>query len=219
MIRAENLFKIYKTNKIEVTAINGVSVNINDGEFVSVVGKSGSGKSTLLHLLGGLDKPSSGQIFYDGNEITALKEKDLLLFRREHIGFVFQSFYLIPELNIKENVIYPSLLLKSSYDEQYFNEIIERLELSDRLEHLPSQLSGGQLQRTAIARALINKPNVLFCDEPTGNLDTVSAKNCIDALLTLHKQFNQTLIIVTHDMDIAKMADRALSITDGVMVV
>lgn len=215
MIKTENLSKKYTQGQQEIFALNRLSIQIEDGEFVAVVGKSGSGKSTLLHLLGGLDTPTGGSVWYDGTNLTELSEKRLSVFRRDHIGFVFQEYHLIPELTVKENILYPALLAKKEVNPTYLEELISALELEKRLTHLPSQLSGGQQQRTAVARAFINQPRVILCDEPTGNLDSRSGQAVIDMIARLKKQFHQTVVVVTHDLDFAKTADRILKIRDG----
>lgn len=215
MIKTENLSKKYTQGQQEIFALNRLSIQIEDGEFVAVVGKSGSGKSTLLHLLGGLDTPTEGSVWYDGTNLTELSEKRLSVFRRDHIGFVFQEYHLIPELTVKENILYPALLAKKEVNPTYLKELISALELDERLTHLPSQLSGGQQQRTAVARAFINQPRVILCDEPTGNLDSRSGQAVIDMIARLKKQFHQTVVVVTHDLDFAKTADRILKIRDG----
>lgn len=215
MIKTENLSKKYTQGQQEIFALNRLSIQIEDGEFAAIVGKSGSGKSTLLHLLGGLDTPTEGSVWYDGTNLTELSEKRLSVFRRDHIGFVFQEYHLIPELTVKENILYPALLAKKEVNPTYFEELISALELEERLTHLPSQLSGGQQQRTAVARAFINQPRVVLCDEPTGNLDSRSGQAVIDMIARLKKQFHQTVVVVTHDLDFAKTADRILKIRDG----
>lgn len=218
MIRAENLRKTYQQGETVIHAVDGVSLQIEQGEFIAIVGKSGSGKSTLLHLLGGLDTPTEGSVFYDDVNLSQLKETPSARFRRVHIGFVFQEYHLIPELTVRENIIYPALLAKKKVDEDYLGQLISTLELDDRVTHLPSQLSGGQQQRTAVARAFINQPEVVLCDEPTGNLDSHSGKAVMEMIASLRRQFHQTVVVVTHDMEFAQTADRILTIRDGKIV-
>ncbi len=218
MIRAENLRKSYQQGETKIPAVDGVSLQIEQGEFIAIVGKSGSGKSTLLHLLGGLDTPTEGSVFYDDVNLSQLKDTPSARFRRVHIGFVFQEYYLIPELTVRENIIYPALLAKKKVDEDYLGQLISTLELDDRVTHLPSQLSGGQQQRTAVARAFINQPEVVLCDEPTGNLDSHSGKAVMEMIASLRRQFHQTVVVVTHDMEFAQTADRILTILDGKIV-
>lgn len=218
MIRVENLRKTYQQGEAVIHAVDGVSLRIEQGEFIAIVGKSGSGKSTLLHLLGGLDTPTEGSVFYDAVNLSQLKETPSACFRRVHIGFVFQEYHLIPELTVRENMVYPALLAKKAVDESYLSALISTLELEDRVTHLPSQLSGGQQQRTAIARAFINQPEVILCDEPTGNLDSHSGQAVIDMIASLRRKFHQTVVVVTHDMEFAKTADRILTISDGKII-
>lgn len=215
MIICDRLCKTYKMGVQKVTALNEVSLMVEQGEFLAITGKSGSGKSTLLHTLGGIDSLSSGCIKYDTVDITKLSEDALTVFRRNNIGFVFQQYYLLPELSASENIIFPSCLTKTSIDMAYYNDLVETLNLTERLKHLPSQLSGGQMQRVAIARALINKPKVLLCDEPTGNLDSETSHKVISAILRIREKYGQTIIMVTHDDDLANLADRKITIKDG----
>ncbi len=218
MIRTENLRKSYQQGEATINAVDGISLRIEQGEFIAIVGKSGSGKSTLLHLLGGLDTPTAGSVFYDDVNLSQLKDTPSARFRRVHIGFVFQEYHLIPELTVRENIIYPALLAKKKVDEDYLGQLISTLELDDRVTHLPSQLSGGQQQRTAVARAFINQPEVVLCDEPTGNLDSHSGKAVMEMIASLRRQFHQTVVVVTHDMEFAQTADRILTIRDGKIV-
>ena len=216
MIATHELTKIYgREDSAKVYALNGVSIQIEEGEAVCSMGKSGSGKSTLLHMLGGLDTPTSGTVRYQGLCLTDMPEKKLSQFRREHIGFVFQEYNLIPELSVQENILFPAMLLKKQVPKAYWEQLVEALALGDRLSHLPSQLSGGQQQRTAIARALINQPEVILCDEPTGNLDSESGEAVKNILFQLHQELQQTMVIVTHDPEFAKSAGRTLHIKDG----
>lgn len=213
MITISDLTKTYSAGK--VNALDGVYLNIRDGELVFIMGKSGSGKSTLLHMLGGLDKPTSGSVKYDDTEITALPEDKLCIFRRDNIGFVFQDYNLIPELTAEENIKYPVYLAKKKVDEKLWNYLVGTLDISDRLSHLPSQLSGGQKQRAAIARALILSPRAVLCDEPTGSLDTKSAAAVRDILFRLNSELHKTIIIVTHDSEFAKSGGRIIRLKDG----
>ena len=216
MIATHELTKIYgREDSAKVYALNGVSSQLEEGEAVCIMGKSGSGKSTLLHMLGGLDTPTSGTVRYQELCLTDMPEKKLSQFRREHIGFVFQEYNLIPELSVQENILFPAMLLKKQVPKAYWEQLVEALALGDRLSHLPSQLSGGQQQRTAIARALINQPEVILCDEPTGNLDSESGEAVKNILFQLHQELQQTMVIVTHDPEFAKSAGRTLHIKDG----
>ncbi|SHJ42851.1 putative ABC transport system ATP-binding protein [Clostridium cavendishii DSM 21758] len=215
VLRAENLIKSYGKNEAKVNAVNGINLTINKGEFVAIVGPSGSGKSTLLHLLGGVDNPTKGKVYIDGIDIYGLKENELSVLRRRKIGFIFQYYNLIPVLNAKENILIPVLLDHKKEDAEYIEELMEVLGLQDRKNHLPSQLSGGQQQRVAIGRALANKPSIILADEPTGNLDSKNSKEILELLKLSVKKFNQTLVIITHDLNLAKQADRIIKISDG----
>lgn len=215
VIRAVNLSKIYKTGSIEVKAVNDINLSVNKGEFVAVTGRSGSGKSTLLHMLGGVDKPSSGNVFIDGIDIHALSDNDLSIFRRRRIGFIFQFFNLVPVLTAEENIMLPVLLDGRKVDQVYTQSLFSALDLNDKLGFLPSRLSGGEQQRVAIGRALITKPSIILSDEPTGNLDTVTSKEIVDLLKISARKFNQTTIMITHDPNIAAQADRIIVIEDG----
>lgn len=196
-------------------ALNGVSISIERGEFVAVMGSSGSGKSTLLHILGGVDRPTSGTVYIDGEDISNLKEKDLALFRRRKIGLVYQFFNLIPNLSVKKNILLPILLDKKNPDQNYFDEIVSVLGLKEKLNSFPSELSGGQQQRVAIARSLIYRPSILLADEPTGNLDRKNSDEIIGLLKLSNKNYKQTIIMITHDERIALEADRIIKIEDG----
>ncbi|UWD48678.1 ABC transporter ATP-binding protein [Clostridioides difficile] len=218
IIKAKQLSKIYGSNNNKVIALNNVDLEINSGEFISIIGPSGSGKSTLLHILSGLDSPTSGQVLLDGKDMYKYSEKELSTLRRKCFGFVFQQFNLLPVLTASENISMPVLLDKRQPDKKYLNEISSLLGISDRLHHLPHELSGGQQQRVAIARALIAKPNVIFADEPTGNLDSKSGSEVMNLLIKTSKQFKKTLVVITHDDRIAKLADRQLSIIDGILM-
>ncbi|EMJ6827387.1 ABC transporter ATP-binding protein [Clostridioides difficile] len=218
IIKAKQLSKIYGSNNNKVIALNNVNLEINSGEFVSIIGPSGSGKSTLLHILSGLDNPTSGQVLLDDKDIYKHSEKELSALRRKSFGFVFQQFNLLPVLTASENISMPVLLDKKQPDKEYLNEISSLLGIADRLNHLPHELSGGQQQRVAIARALIAKPDIIFADEPTGNLDSKSGSEVMNLLIKTSKQFGKTLVVITHDDRIAKLADRKISIIDGVLM-
>lgn len=216
MIVAENLCKTYGTGEGAVNALCNVDLTIEDGEFVAIVGKSGSGKSTLLNLLGGLDSVTSGRVLYNDVDITKLGESALADFRLRKIGFVFQFYDLLPELTAEENIMLPAQLAKNKSAD--ISALVERLGLTDRMKHYPSQLSGGQQQRAAIARALINNPDVLLCDEPTGNLDQKTGDDVMELLLKLNKTEKRTIVIVTHNPEIAARCERTIEISDGVLV-
>ncbi|HEK8963116.1 TPA: ABC transporter ATP-binding protein, partial [Clostridioides difficile] len=199
ILKCENLTKIYGSNQTRVTALNNVNLSVQKGDFVSIVGASGSGKSTLLHLLGGVDRPTSGKIYVEDTEISSLKEEALAVFRRRKVGLIYQFYNLIPTLDVRKNILLPMLLDKRKVDEDRFSEIVSILGLSDRLNHLPSQLSGGQQQRVSIARSLIYRPAILLADEPTGNLDRKNSEEIVDLLNLSNKRFNQTILLITHD--------------------
>lgn len=218
ILKVENLNKTYGKGDNKVEALKDVSLSVNKGEFVAIVGASGSGKSTLLHLLGGLDRPTSGNVVIDGESIYGYKEEKLAIFRRRKIGFIFQFFNLIPVLDVEENVALPALLDNDKIDKKYLAEIIEILGLTERKSHLPSELSGGQQQRVSIGRALLNKPSIILADEPTGNLDSKNSKEVVELLKFTARKYNQTLILITHDVNIASMADRVITIEDGEIV-
>lgn len=218
ILKVENLNKTYGKGDNKVDALKNVSLSISKGEFVAIVGASGSGKSTLLHLLGGLDIPTSGKVVIDGESIYDYKEEKLAIFRRRKIGFIFQFFNLIPVLDVEENISLPALLDNEKVDKNYLAEIVEILGLTDRKGHLPSELSGGQQQRVSIGRALLNKPSIILADEPTGNLDSKNSKEVIELLKFTARKYNQTLILITHDVNIATMADRVITIEDGIII-
>lgn len=218
ILKVENLNKVYGKSLNRVEALKNVNLSINKGEFVSIVGASGSGKSTLLHLLGGLDRPTSGKVVIDGESIYDYKEEKLAIFRRRKIGFIFQFFNLIPVLDVEENIALPALMDNDKIDKKYLGEIIEVLGLKERKNHLPSELSGGQQQRVSIGRALLNKPSIIFADEPTGNLDSKNSKEVIELLKFTARKYNQTLILITHDVNIAALADRTITIQDGEII-
>ena len=215
LIEVKNLSKIYGSGEAEVKSLKNINLNIEQGEFVAIVGPSGSGKSTLLHLLGGVDKPSSGEVIIKGESIYKLREKELSILRRRKLGFVFQFFNLIPVLTAEENIEMPVLLDNGKIDKNYMNELVKLLGLEERRNHHPSELSGGQQQRVSIGRALANKPSIILADEPTGNLDSKNSKEVLELLKYCAKKYNQTLILITHDINIAKSADRVITIEDG----
>src|SRR5690625_171894 len=218
ILRIENLSKVYGKDEAKVIALDDVSLSVNKGEFVAIVGPSGSGKSTLMHLMGGVDRPTSGKVFVDGTDIYALDETQLAIFRRRQIGLIYQFYNLLPVLTVEENIILPLLLDGHQVDQKQFHHIVETLRLTDRLDHLPNQLSGGQQQRVSIGRALINHPALLLADEPTGNLDSENSKEIIDLLKMFNQLYNQTLIIITNYKPISLEADRIIKITDGRVV-
>lgn len=218
LLSTENLSKKYGKGEAEVIALDGVSITVEQGEFLSVMGASGSGKSTLLNLLGGLDHPTDGKVLYHGNNIFDMDDETLSLFRLKTIGFIFQAYNLIPELTIRENILVPKAIAKESVDEEKLSVIVNSLGLSDRLEHRPGQLSGGQQQRAAIARALINQPEILLCDEPTGNLDQKSGDNVVHLLKMLNRDYGITILMITHDTKIAEQTSRTIYISDGKIV-
>lgn len=216
-IKAKSLSKIYGSGENRVVALDKADLEIVSGDFISIMGPSGSGKSTLLHLLSGLDSPTSGSLSYDGKDIYGLSDRELSAFRRRKIGFIFQQFNLLPVLTARENIIMPLLLDHKKPDEGYLKELAGLLGIQNRLSHLPHELSGGQQQRVAIARALIAKPEVIFADEPTGNLDSKNGSEVMEMLRTVHERMGRTLVIITHDSKIAKMAQRQFLIVDGVL--
>ncbi len=215
ILQTEDLKKYYGKDENQVKALDGINLSVERGEFVAVVGTSGSGKSTLLHMLGGLDEPTSGKVLVDGKNIGTLKKDALAIFRRRKIGFVFQSYNLVPVLNIYENIVFPIELDGNKVDKEYVDRIIKMLGLESKVDNLPSQLSGGQQQRVAIARALAAKPAIILADEPTGNLDTRTSQDVIGLLKVTSKQFEQTVVMITHNEGMAQMADRIVRIEDG----
>lgn len=215
VLKVENLKKYYGKGENEVKALDGVNLSVNKGEFIAIVGASGSGKSTLLHLIGGLDKPTSGKVILREKDLYSQSENSLSIFRRRNIGFIFQFFNLIPILSVEENISLPALLDNEKVDKAYLNELIKMTDLEDRKKHIPSELSGGQQQRVSIARALINKPAIILADEPTGNLDSKNSQEVIELLKATAKRYNQTLILITHDSKIAEQADRIITLNDG----
>jgi len=218
ILQVKDLVKTYGKGDTIVTALGGISFSVEKGEFVAVVGASGSGKSTLMHLIGGVDRPASGSIVVDGNEIFRQNESELAIFRRRNIGIIYQFYNLIPTLTAEENIMLPRLLDNRKPDEDKLKTILDTIGLSDRAKHLPSELSGGQQQRVSIGRALINDPALILADEPTGNLDSKSSREIIDLLKLSNKRYNQTLIIITHDEKIALQADRIITICDGLIL-
>ena len=215
MIKAAGLKKYYVTDNYEVHALDGVSLSVEEGEFLAIIGTSGSGKTTLLQILGGLDEPTAGGVWIRGNSLKDMTEDERTIFRRRNIGFVFQQYNLIPVINVYENIVLPLRLDGAEIDEKLLEDIVRTLKIGEKLENLPEELSGGQQQRVAIARALMVKPAVLLCDEPTGNLDSVTSMEVISLLKTCAARFHQTGIVVTHQEAIAQMADRILRVEDG----
>ncbi len=218
VLETKNLKKIYGKGENEVHALAGIDISINKGEFVTIVGTSGSGKTTLLHMLGGLDYPTDGKVFVDGRDIFALKDEELTIFRRRKIGFVFQSFNLIPSLSVYENIVLPIHLDGNKPDTEYVNHVIEILKLEEKIKNMPNQLSGGQQQRVAIARALATKPSIVLADEPTGNLDSRTSQDVIGLLKVTSERFSQTIVMITHNEEIAQIGNRTLRIEDGKLV-
>ena len=218
ILETKDLRKVYGTGDTAVRALDGVDLTIEQGEFVAIVGTSGSGKSTLLHMLGGLDRPTSGSVFVDGKDIFSFKDEALTIFRRRKIGFVFQSYNLVPVLNVQENIVLPIQLDGRRVDKDFVRQIVRTLGLEERLEALPSQLSGGQQQRVAIARALATAPAIILADEPTGNLDSRTSQDVLGLLKITSQKFSQTIVMITHNEEIAQMADRILRIEDGRIV-
>ncbi|MBR6617469.1 MAG: ABC transporter ATP-binding protein [Oscillospiraceae bacterium] len=215
ILSCEKLKKVYGSGENEVHALDGISLEAEQGEFVSIVGTSGSGKSTLLHMLGGLDRPDSGTVTIDGKSIFSLKDEELTIFRRRKIGFVFQNYNLVPSLNVYENIVLPVQLDGREPDREYIDSIIETLGLSEKLENLPNNLSGGQQQRVAIARALASKPAIILADEPTGNLDSKTSQDVLGLLKITSSKYTQTIVMITHSEEIAQLADRIIRIEDG----
>lgn len=215
VLKTTNLKKYYGQEPNVTRALDGVDFEVEEGEFVTVVGSSGSGKSTLLHMIGGLDTPTSGSVIVKDKELTKMKDEELTVFRRQNIGFIFQNYNLIPILNVYENIILPVELDGKRVDSKFMNEVIKMLGLEDKLQNMPNNLSGGQQQRVAIARALITKPAIVLADEPTGNLDSKTSDDVLNLLQRTSQEFNQTLIMITHNNEIAHLADRIISIRDG----
>lgn len=218
ILRVENLTKVYGSGTTKVIALDDVSFSVEKGEFVAIVGASGSGKSTLLHLIGGVDRPTSGKVFIDGKNIYNYDDDKLAIFRRRQVGLIYQFYNLIPILNVVENITLPLDLDNRKPDSEYLNQLIKLLGLENRKDHLPNELSGGQQQRTSIGRALITNPTIILADEPTGNLDSKSSDGIIELLKKSNKEYKQTIIMITHNMEIAKCADRIIKIEDGRIV-
>lgn len=218
ILKVENLTKIYGKDENKVIAVDNVSFSINKGDFIAIVGSSGSGKSTLLHLIGGVDKPTSGKVYIEGKDIYALDNDELAIFRRRNIGIIYQFYNLLPILNVVENITLPCELDGKNVDKTKLNELLKTLSLENRKLYLPNELSGGQQQRVAIGRALINNPAIVLADEPTGNLDSKSSEDIVNLLKNANKKNNQTIIMITHNLDIAKEADRIIKIEDGKIV-
>ncbi len=218
ILQAENLIKIYGSGENEVHALDGVNFSVEKGEFVAIVGTSGSGKSTLLHILGGLDRPTSGNVAVDNRNIFSLKDEELTIFRRRKIGFVFQNYNLVPVLNVYENIVLPIQLDGKEPDADYIKSIIETLGIESKLDNLPNNLSGGQQQRVAIARALASKPAIILADEPTGNLDSKTSQDVLGLLKVTSQKYTQTIVMITHNEEIAQLADRIIRIEDGKIV-
>ena len=218
ILKVENLTKKYGKKDTEVVALDNVSFSVNKGEFVAIVGASGSGKSTLLHLIGGVDKPTSGKVYIDGTDIYSLNNDKLAIFRRRQVGLIYQFYNLIPILNVKENITLPCDLDGQKVDESRLKELLYILGLENRVNHLPNELSGGQQQRVYIGRAMINNPSIVLADEPTGNLDSKASREIIDLLKVSNQKYNQTLIVITHDENIALEADRIITIQDGKLI-
>lgn len=218
ILKVENLTKIYGKDKTQVVALDHVSFSVEKGEFVAIVGTSGSGKSTLLHLMGGVDTPTSGKVYVDGKDIYSLSSDNLAIFRRREVGLIYQFYNLIPILNVEENILLPLELDNRKVDKFELNELLKILGLQSRRKHLPNELSGGQQQKTSIGRALITKPAIVLADEPTGNLDSKSSEEVVELLKKMNKEYKQTIIMITHNLDIAAVADRIITIEDGKIV-
>ena len=218
ILRVENLCKNYGKGETLVKALDNVSFTAEKGEFIAIVGSSGSGKSTLLHILGGVDRPTSGKVYVDGDDVYKLNENNLAIFRRRQVGLIYQFYNLIPILNVKENITLPILLDNKKPDEKYLDELIETLGLTNRVSHLPNELSGGQQQRVSIGRALMNRPALLLADEPTGNLDSKASREIVELLKLSNQKYKQTIIMITHDHNLALNADRIITLEDGKII-
>ena len=217
LLEVKSISKTYGSGEAAVHALKDISFSVPKGEFVAIVGESGSGKSTLLNMIGALDMPTSGKVFIDGKDIFSMKDSNLTIFRRRNIGFIFQNFNLIPELNVEQNIIFPVLLDYQEPDKKYLEELLTVLNLKERRHHLPSQLSGGQQQRVAIGRALITRPSLILADEPTGNLDTQNSSEVITLLKEAARKYQQTIVMITHSRSIAQTADRIIQVSDGIL--
>ena len=218
ILKVENLCKTYDTGGIPVKALDNVNFTVNKGEFVAIVGASGSGKSTLLHILGGVDRPTSGHVYLNGKDVYKLNENNLAIFRRREVGLIYQFYNLLPILNVKENITLPVLLDGKKPDIKYLNDLIHTLGLEDRVNHLPNELSGGQQQRVSIGRALMNHPALLLADEPTGNLDSKASKEILELLKVSNEKYHQTIIMITHDKELALHASRIITLEDGKII-
>lgn len=218
ILKIENICKTYGKGENQVKALDNVSFSVNSGEFIAIIGASGSGKSTLLHIIGGVDKPTSGKVYMNGQDVYAQNDEQLAIFRRRQVGLIYQFYNLIPVLNVTENITLPVLMDKQKVNQDRFNELLNTLNLVGRENHLPNQLSGGQQQRVSIGRALMNAPSVVLADEPTGNLDSKNSQEIIELLKISNKKYNQTLIIITHDENIALQAGRIIAIEDGKII-
>lgn len=218
ILKVENLTKVYGKGESKVTAVDNVSFSVGKGEFLAIVGSSGSGKSTLLHLLGGVDRPTSGKVYVDGKDIYSLNDDNLAIFRRRQVGIIYQFYNLIPILNVEENITLPCDLDGNKIDEQRLKELLQNLGLENRKKHLPNELSGGQQQRVSIGRAIINNPAIILADEPTGNLDSKSSEEIVELLKLTNKKYKQTIIMITHNLEIASEADRILTMEDGKII-
>lgn len=217
LLEVNNICKTYGSGETAVKALKNVSFSVPKGEYVAIVGESGSGKSTLLHMIGALDTPTSGKVVIDGKDIFSMNDRNLTIFRRRNIGFIFQAFNLVPELTVEQNIVFPMLLDYQKPDKKYLEELLTVLNLKERRNHLPNQLSGGQQQRVAIGRALITRPSLILADEPTGNLDTQNSSEVITLLKEASKKYEQTILMITHNRSIAQTADRVLQVSDGVL--
>ncbi len=215
ILRVENLSKVYGTKENKVVALDNVSFSVNKGEFVAIVGHSGSGKSTLLHLIGGVDRPTKGKVIIEGNDIYTLNDDNLAIFRRRQVGLIYQFYNLIPILNVEENIVLPLELDGKKVDKDELNELLDTLGLTNRRTHLPNELSGGQQQRTSIGRAIITHPAIILADEPTGNLDSKASEEIMELLKLSNKKYKQTIIMITHNLELAAQADRVITIEDG----
>ncbi len=218
ILRVENLSKLYGSDATQVKAVDDVSFSVKRGEFIAIIGASGSGKSTLLHMIGGVDRPTAGKVFIEDTDIYQLSETNLAIFRRRQVGLIYQFYNLLPILNVEENITLPLLLDGKKIEQDFFNELLQTLNLTDRANHLPNELSGGEQQRVSIGRSLINRPAIVLADEPTRNLDRINSQEIIDLLKLSNKRYQQTLIIITHDQEIALQADRMLTLADGRIV-